>query len=457
VKKRNMAMIHYQVGEMDGVSLEMEKWKATFENMGHSVTFVAGHLGTAEGVLIEEIYHHTPLAERLRHNMLWGFGDYASDDEYRRELEAASAVIEEKFTQFVEANSINFLVAENIWSVLANPAVALAIGRVVEKFQMPTIAHSHDFFWEKIGHWYLTCATAVELAQRWIPPRFDFVKNAVINQRSQQQLWQRKGMPSTVVPNIFEFDEVWTVDAYNHDFRQTVGLKESDIVILQGTRVVQRKGIELAVDFVKALNDPERRRQLAASGLYDGRPFDGNTRIVLVMAGYTQDDDTGWYVDHLKQKIERAAIDAVFIEDWIGADRATRNGRKQYSLWDAYVFADFVTYPSFWEGWGNQLLEALKAKLPILIYEYLVYEQDIKPRGFDLVSLGNRISGKDDLGLVQVDQKIVEAAADRAVRLLSDGEYRKAVVEKNYQIAREHYSMDALGTYLNDLMQQFEE
>ena len=261
VKKRNMAMIHYQVGEMDGVSLEMEKWKATFEKMGHTVTFLAGHLGTAEGVLIEEIYHHAPLAERLRHNMLWGFDDFASDDDYRCELEAASAVIEEKFTQFVEANGIDFLVAENIWSVMANPAVALAIGRVVEKYQMPTIAHSHDFYWEKIGHWYLTCATAVELAQRWIPPRFDFVKHAVINQRSQQQLWQRKGIASTVVPNIFEFDEEWTVDDYNRDFRQTVGLNDSDIVILQGTRVVQRKGIELAVDFVKALNDPARRRQ----------------------------------------------------------------------------------------------------------------------------------------------------------------------------------------------------
>ena len=55
MKKRNIAMVHFQVGEMDGVSLEMEKWKLTFEQMGHTVTFVAGHLGTAEGELIEEI------------------------------------------------------------------------------------------------------------------------------------------------------------------------------------------------------------------------------------------------------------------------------------------------------------------------------------------------------------------------------------------------------------------
>ena len=127
MKKRKMAILHYQVGEMDGVSLEIEKWKLIFEGMGHQVTLVAGHLGTSEGVLIEELYHHTPVGERLRHNMLWGLDDYENDAAYRAELEAASTVIEEKFSKFIEENQINFLVAENIWSVLANPAVTLAL------------------------------------------------------------------------------------------------------------------------------------------------------------------------------------------------------------------------------------------------------------------------------------------------------------------------------------------
>ena len=457
MKKRNIAMVHYQVGEMDGVSLEMEKWKLIFEHMGHTVTFAAGHLGTAPGVLIEEIYHHQPLAERLRHNMLWGFEDYQTDADYRTELEAASAVIERKFSTFIEENDINFLVAENIWSVMANPAVALAFGRLVEKYQLETIAHSHDFYWEKLGHWYLTCPTAVELAQKYVPPRDPLVKHAVINQRSQDQLWARKGIPSTVVPNIFDFEEEWVEDDYNQDFREQVGLRESDVVFLQATRVVQRKSIELAVDVVAAMNTPERRAILAQKGLYDGRTFDKDSRIVLVMAGYTQDDDTGWYVQNLKKKIERTGIDALFIEEWIGGDRTQKDGHKVYSLWDSYVFADFVSYPSYWEGWGNQLLEALKAKLPILVYEYLVYEQDIKPNGFNLVSLGNTISGTDDLGLMQVEPEIIEKAADECIQLLTDAAYRTKITENNYIIAKKHYSMDALHGYLSALMAQFED
>ena len=34
-------------------------------------------------------------------------------------------------------------------------------------------------------------------------------------------------------------------------------------------------------------------------------------------------------------------------------------GRKVYTLWDLYHHADFVTYPSTYEGFGNALLEAI--------------------------------------------------------------------------------------------------
>lgn len=72
----------------------------------------------------------------------------------------------------------------------------------------------------------------------------------------------------------------------------------------------------------------------------------------------------------LKQKIAQTGVDALFIEELIESDRLMRDGQKVYSLWDSYVYADFVTYPSLWEGWGNQLLEAIRARLPFLLFEY---------------------------------------------------------------------------------------
>jgi glycosyltransferase involved in cell wall biosynthesis len=279
------------------------------------------------------------------------------------------------------------------------------------------------------------------------------VKHALINSLAQHELLARKGIESVVVPNVFDFDdEPWTVDAFNQDFRAQIGLSENDILILQATRIVQRKSIELAVDFVKALSGPKRRAQLQSRGLYDGRRFGEDDRIVLVLAGYSEDDLTGHYASKLKRKIADSGIDAIFIEDRVGGRRQTLGKRKIYSLWDTYVFADFVTYPSMGEGWGNQLLEALFARLPFMIFEYPVYEADIKDKGFRVVSLGNEIAGQDDRGLVMVAADVIERAADQAVDLLVDTHLRQERVEHNFQVAREYYSLTALRRYLADLV-----
>ena len=123
-------------------------------------------------------------------------------------------------------------------------------------------------------------------------------------------------------------------------------------------------------------------------------------------------------------------------------------------LWDTYTIADLVTYPSLWEGWGNQLLEAVKAKLPLVIYEYPVYQRDIHSAGFRMVSLGDRISGRDQHNLVQVKRQVQEKAADEALDLLTDQGLRLEVVNHNLQVARDHFS---LSTLKNRLAPYFDE
>jgi len=450
---KTIGIFHYQVGRTDGVSLELDKWKRVLEEMGHRVYLCAGDLGTVEGTLIEEMYHHRPDAERLNYNTFGELRDYPDDAAYRAELFGLADVIEGKMRDFVAEKGIDFLIPQNVWSVAASPPVAIALARVMHDLQLPALAHNHDFYWERTDV-ALTCATAIELADKYLPPRDPLARHVVINSLAQRELAERKGIESTVVPNIFDFDAPpWQPDEYNSDFRARIGLGENDVVILQATRIVQRKGIELAVDFVKALDSPKQRAQLKKRGLYDGRPFDDDSRIVLVLAGYARDDVTGGYVSRLQQKVERAGIDALFIEDVVGGRRQAQDGQKVYSLWDTYVFADFVTYPSLWEGWGNQFLEALRARLPLMLFEYPVYLADIKDKGFRVVSLGSKIQGRDELGLAQVAPQVVEAAADQAVELLTDARLRRETVEHNFQVGRRHYSLDALRSYLAPLIE----
>ena len=451
---KTIGVFHYQVGGTDGVSLEIDKWKRVLEDMGHTVHLCAGDLGTAEGTVIQEMYHHLPDAERLYHNTFVACRDYPDNGTYRAELLRLADVVERRVQDFVEEKKIDYLMPQNVWSVAANPSVAIAVTRVMRDLQLPALAHHHDFYWERTDGVVLTNHAAVELADKYLPPRDPLARHVVINSLAQRELLERKGIGATVVPNAFDFDGLaWQTDDYNRDFRARIGLRQNDIMILQATRIVRRKAIELAVDFVRALDQPKRRAQLKARGLYNGQSFDEDSRIVLVMAGYTRDDVTGMYAGQLKRKIAEAGVDALFIGDMIKARRRTENGRKIYSLWDTYVFADFVTYPSLWEGWGNQFLEALRARLPLMVFEYPVYQADIKDKGFRVISLGSETQGRDDMRLVQVAPEVIEAAADEAVDLLTDARLRQETVEHNFQLGHKHYSLEALRGYLAPLME----
>ena len=70
----------------------------------------------------------------------------------------------------------------------------------------------------------------------------------------------------------------------------------------------------------------------------------------------------------------------------------TADGRRIHTLADVYPAADFVTYPSVFEGFGNAFLEAVYFGRPILVNNYSTYEVDIRPRGFRVVWLDGFIS-----------------------------------------------------------------
>jgi glycosyltransferase involved in cell wall biosynthesis len=457
MKKYNIGIFHYIANYTDGVSLEMNKWRNVFEDMGHTTYLCAGKFGSQDEVVIEEMYHHSPEARLLSFNTFKGLKDYPDEMTYRNELFGLARRIEVKLKQFIEENNINFLVPQNVWSVASNPAVAIALTNIMRMYRLPALAHNHDFYFERIDGHALTCSTAAEIADRFLPPRDALANHVVINSLARDKLFERKGIRSSIVPNVFDFSTSdWILDDFNRDFRKRIGLKHNDLMILQAARLVTRKGIELAIDFMQALNSPHRRAQLASSGLFDGRQFPDENRIVFVLAGYAQEDVTGRYKNLLARKAHDLNVEALFIEDLIGERREIRNGKKIYSLWDTYVFADLVTYPSQWEGWGNQLLEAVRAKLPIMLFEYPVYLADIKEKGLRVISLGDQITGKDQHGLVTIDSDIIQSAADQAVAQLTNPDLRRSTVEHNFQIGKRYFSMDALYVYLEQSMRSFD-
>ncbi len=448
MKPKNIGIIHYQVRHTDGVSLEIEKWQRILEEMGHHVSLCAGDLGTAKGTLIPEIYHHRQDVAKLAYNTFKELRDF-DESGYQAELKRQVAVLTEKLRQFVLERQIELLIVQNIWCVGASPSLAVALEKVRQEFDLPAIAHHHDFYWERGDDKTLTCAAAKDVAENYLPPINPNIRHVVINSLAQTELEKRTGARARVVPNIFDFDApAWTQDDFNSDFRAAIGLDDKDLLILQATRIVARKGIELAIDLTAEIQ--KRRGVLEEKGLFDGRSFSPESRIVLVSAGYSRDDTDGGYTDKLKEKAAAEGVDLLFIEEWVASNRGKANGHKVYSLWDTYVFADFVTYPSLWEGWGNQFLEAIRAELPVMLFEYPVYQADIGGSGFDVISLGSEISGYNAAGLAQVPEDTMSKAVEQALNLLTDAELRQTMVQKNLNLAKEHYSLKTLRKILNE-------
>jgi hypothetical protein len=133
----------------------------------------------------------------------------------------------------------------------------------------------------------------------------------------------------------------------------------------------------------------------------------------------------------------------LFVNNLVEHSRCVKNNNKIYSLWDTYVFADIITYPSIKEGWGNQFLEALFAKKPMLVFEYNVYKKDIKGKGFKVVSLGDKHELDED-GLAKVNKRVIKRAAGECIKLLIDKDYREKMVEENFQSGRRYFSYESL-------------
>jgi mannosylglucosylglycerate synthase len=450
-----IAFIQNKLKLTDGVSLEVDKWRAVLEALGHEVLYIAGN--EIDGVIrIPELFLKHPetnailRAGTVRFEPGAGYPDEAA---LIAHIDDVAVRIEAQLIRLIRSHRIDVLVPNNLLSVGYNIPAIPALCATLLKTGLPAIVHSHDFYFENSGEVTATCPGVLDIYDRLAPPRLPRVAHVVINRLAQAEVRRRKGIEAEVVPNVFDFAQpAWTQDDYNRDFRASFGIGPRDIVFLQATRILDRKGVELAIDTVAAVQ--QRRARLEGTPLHDGRRFGPGDRIVLLCAGYVEQFGiSGGYHQHLIDHARDSGVDLRFVGDRIGHARATAaDGSKIYSLWDSYVWADAVTYPSVWEGWGNQFIEAVFARLPVLIFEYPVWTSDLGQAGFDVVSLGDRVAGRDARGLVQAPAPRVAAAADALITLLQDAAARRRVTDRNFQVGERYYSYRQLSGIVSGLL-----
>ncbi|MGB8983604.1 MAG: glycosyltransferase family 4 protein, partial [Anaerolineales bacterium] len=389
---RRIGFVSTRFAGTDGVSLETSKWAAVLERLGHDCYYFCGECDrpAEKSYTVTEAFYRNPTIQAINETVYaatWGtlhegrrahpeigklhhdfFSVYIRPARVTRQIQKLKDYLKEHLYKFAHQFNLELLIVENALTIPLNLPLGLALTEFIAETGYPVIAHHHDFHWERqrfmnnCVHDYIAAA---------FPPRLPSIRHVVINSIQAHQLASRTGVTSLVVPNVMDFDTPPSpLDDYASTVRADLGLAPGQYLFLQPTRIIQRKGIEHAIELTRRLNMPAS----------------------LVVSHAAGDEGTE-YEQRVQEFAALLDVRINFESAIVGEVRGlTPDGRKIFTLGDIYPHADLVTYPSAIEGFGNAFIEAIYYKRPLVVNNYSIYEADIKPKGFKVVEFDGFIS-----------------------------------------------------------------
>jgi glycosyltransferase involved in cell wall biosynthesis len=408
-----IGIVATRLAGVDGVTFETAKWEAVLERMGHEVRLCAGEVDALRysARLVPAMHFRHPPAARVTSA---AFDPDSDPQAVRTEIQRLAGQLLPVLAAWVETERLDLLVIENGWAIPMQLPLAVALHTLVDETGLPAIGHHHDYWWER-GR-FAHCVVP-EILEASFPPDLPMIRHVSINSLAGASLSERRGLTSTVIPNVFDFGTRHPPARpdVRRQLRTELGMGEQGYLIVQPTRVVPRKGIELTIELVGRLGDPHA--------------------VVLITS--PAGDEGLDYLIALERHAERAKVNLRYAADRFVPDLEGRSLGPAHSLHDAYLAADLISYPSLYEGFGNALLEAVYYGKPVLVNRYPVYNADIRPLGFRFVEIDGAIT--DD--------------SVRAVRsILADPAGQAADAEHNFAIGRKYLGYDRLEHALAELI-----
>ncbi|MEA1948453.1 MAG: glycosyltransferase family 4 protein [Thermodesulfobacteriota bacterium] len=412
-KKPSFGFISTRFAGLDGVSLETKKWVDVLTSKKCPVYYMAGELDTNPStsyLVTKAHFNHKDIIEIQ--NAI--FVRKKRTPEISRKIQQIKEELKAEIEKFHSKFGFEILVVQNALAIPVNIPLGLAITEFIMETQIPTIAHHHDFFWERER---FNSTVATDYLRAAFPPVHPSIQHVVINSLAGYDMGSFTGASWTLIPNIFDFKTLPPkTDDYNSDFRKEIGLDEDSLLVLQPTRVVSRKGIETAAELVKRLDYPK------------------SSLVITHEAG----DEGQEYLIRIEDFANFIDVDLKMISDRIGLERgADENGKKIYTLWDAYLNADLVVYPSLYEGYGNAFVESVYCKKPIVVNRYSIFVADIETKGFDVIAF---------------DGYLTDDTVQKVKNLLKNPEQIAQSVEKNYMLGWRYLSYEMLEEKIEQLL-----
>ena len=433
----NIGFISTRFAGTDGVSLETAKWATVLERLGHKCFYFAGECDREpnQSHVVPEAFYRHPEIDKLNQQAYSGswtvanearaehpeiphlhkdfFSIYVRPPAMTRRVNELKEYFKDHLYEFARRFDLEIIIVENAVTIPLNIPLGLAITEFIAETGYPTIAHHHDFHWER-QRFQVNCVNDYLAAA--FPPTLPSIRHVVINSIQAQQIASRYGLAARVIPNVMDFDSPPPAsDSYSETVRADFDIRDAEYFFLQPTRVIQRKGIEHAIELMRRLDMPAK----------------------LIISHAAGDEGTA-YEQRVREYADLLDVTVRFESDQVQDERGTTDdGKKIYTLGDVYPHADMVTYPSAIEGFGNAFLEAVYYRRLILVNNYSIYEVDIKPKGFRTLWFDGFISDNT-------------LAATR--NALKHPEQTQEWTELNYQLAQRYFSYTVLERRLESIV-----
>jgi len=443
--KFRIAIISGKLGDVDGVSLEVDKWIEILGKLGHEIFCIAGKFTNqvknvpADNQIQLEKIRFDSQEQKYFENLVFPHlsekTTFLSESRHKQVLEELTFSGDEvagQLYEIIKENNIDVIIGQNTNAMPMSLLGGLGIYQIATKMRVATIFHHHDFWWERsrFSHNYIE-----GLLNKIMPPTDLGIEHVVISSYAAHILSSIKRVTPTVVYNCEDFNNAPERDDYNSDFRKELGFSEDDLLIVQPTRIVPRKRIEDSVSLVAA---------------YVKKYPEYKDKAQFIISLYQGDELDSSYIDRIKKQADDAGVKLHLISNRVNSVRKTdEKGRKIYTNRDVLVNADIVTYLPIWEGFGNALLEAIAARVPVVTTTYLVYKTDIKGSGFRNIEVKDDY---DEQGRLVIADKVLEDMQ----YILKHPDLRNEIVEHNFEIGKRDFGFETLERKLKGVMDQYE-
>jgi glycosyltransferase involved in cell wall biosynthesis len=411
---KRVGFISTRIAGTDGVSLETYKWYQVLERKGYECYFFAGELDTPpeKSMLAPMAHFDEPEIEKIQRAC---FGVTTRGRSVSTHIQEIKDKLKSKLYDFCKQFDIDLIIPENALAIPMNIPFAMAITELVAETGIPTIAHHHDFSWERNRFLINGVRDILHYA---FPPVLNSIRHVVINSEASRQLSYRRGISNVIIPNVFDFDSPSSDSTNGLKLRQELGLDKKDLFVLQPTRVVPRKWIERAVELVNLLEIE-------------------NPRLIV---SHDSGDEGDQYAERILEYAHHLGVEVIYIGDKIGSSRCFRAASdKAFTIDDVYQASNLVTYPSGYEGFGNAFLEAIYFRKPIVVNRYSIYIEDIEPCGFSVIPFEGFVT-----------KEIVDK-----VNHFLEPKNLNALVEKNYALGKKYFSYSVLEKKLLSIIETF--